>query len=240
MGPDARARVTNLIISTVNPRPGFEVQPCGTDNAGNMVAVIRVEDGTNPPYEYERTGDYQIPIRVQDTTRQASLREIEDLLASLREIEDLLAKRRALQAGMDERIGLYLRDSDFPGLTASQRILIVPHSTLRLRLDGAFERGFIEIVGVAGRTRPHAVSRKGAFSLLKSDHRTIGIWKRWRDGFCDEPIAPRIPWRIRGGLDRRPSGIHEGGGTSVCSARLCRLFCSAALLFCCTRSAPAR
>jgi hypothetical protein len=166
LGPDARARITGLIVSTVNPRPRFEVQPYGTDSAGNMVAVVRVEDGTNPPYEYERTGDYQIPVRVQDTTRQASLREI----------EDLLAKRSALRVGVDERIGLYLRDSDSPGLTASQRMLIVPHSTLRVRLDGAFERRFVEIVGTAGRTNRHSISRKGAYSLLRSDHRTLGIW----------------------------------------------------------------
>lgn len=166
LGSDARARVTNLIASTVNPRPRFEVQPYGTNNVGKMVAVVRVEDGTNPPYEYERTGHCQIPIRVQDTTRQASLREI----------EDLLAKRRVLQAGVDERMGQYLRDSDGPATIASQRMLIVPHSAIRLRLDNNFERRFVEILSRAGRASSLSTSRKGGFSRFRSDWGTFGIW----------------------------------------------------------------
>ncbi len=166
LGPDARARVTNLIVSTVNPRPRFEVQPYGTDGAGNMVAVIRVEDGTNPPYEYERTGDYQIPIRVQDTTRQASLREI----------EDLLAKRNALRAGVEGLIGHYQRDSDLDAPPACQTLLIVPHSTLRLRFDSGFESGFVGRTGLSLPTGSHSLFRKGKFFKFTSKFRTFGIW----------------------------------------------------------------
>jgi predicted HTH transcriptional regulator len=171
LGSDARARITNLIVSTVNPRPRFEVQPYGTDNSGNMVAVVRVEDGTNPPYEFERTGSYQIPIRVQDTTRQASLREI----------EDLLAKRTVLQAGVDQQIALYLRDADAVAPGDSQRMLIVPHSALRLRLDSNFERGFVEMAG--GRARLPAIVRRGAFFKFTTN----------QHGFRSESIATRLP-----------------------------------------------
>src|SRR5438270_6926694 len=79
LGPDPTARIANMIITTVSPRPSYEIGIFPL-TASSAVALIRVDQGNYPPYEYTRSGDYKIPIRVLDTTRQASLREIEELL----------------------------------------------------------------------------------------------------------------------------------------------------------------
>ncbi len=81
LGSDARARITNKIVTTVSPRPEFDVEPYFLSGAhGNAIAVIRVSAGDYPPYEFSQSGDFSIPVRVQDTTRRASLREIEELI----------------------------------------------------------------------------------------------------------------------------------------------------------------
>src|SRR5205823_4748603 len=51
LGPDASARITAIISSSVNPRPKFQIALHGTATAGNSIVIIRVEEGENPPYQ---------------------------------------------------------------------------------------------------------------------------------------------------------------------------------------------
>lgn len=168
VGADARAGITNLITTTVNPRPPFEVESYGVGTSGNVVAVVRVKEGTYPPYEYERTGDYCIPVRVQDTTRQASLREI----------EDLLTKRQILQTGASRLIHQYQSDCHLDITPDLQLALIVPYAPLRLRLDSDFEASFLSIVRNGfKRIGSYVEFRKGSFYKIRFEHnRMVGIW----------------------------------------------------------------
>src|SRR5208283_3830193 len=78
VGSDPSARISNHVLSTVRPRPQFNI---GLVKASNgYIAIIRVSEGDYPPYEYEKGNTVRIPIRVNDTKRQASVRDIEMLM----------------------------------------------------------------------------------------------------------------------------------------------------------------
>jgi Putative DNA-binding domain len=144
-GGDIKARITGKIISQVTPRPEFSVGvaplPSQSDRA---VAVVRVVAGVWPPYEFNSSNTVRIPVRIQDTNRQAPLREIEQLIqrrASFSQSPDerlsAINESKPLNPafiGADEGTGPQSHSAQ-----AYQTWIIRPRSPLRLRLDRAFD-----------------------------------------------------------------------------------------------------
>src|ERR1700722_13996021 len=86
LGPDPSARISARILSTVRPRPLIDIGLVKV--AGGDIAIVRVKDGDYPPYEYEQGNTVRISIRVNDTKRQASVRDIEGLMERRRSTRD--------------------------------------------------------------------------------------------------------------------------------------------------------
>jgi hypothetical protein len=168
LGTDASARITATISSTVNPRPKFQIGQYVLPTSGKSVIVIRVEEGDILPYEYERTGDYEIPVRVHDITRQASLREIQDLLEKRR-----LLQSRASNLSQQYQSGIYIGNTP-----DTQQALLVPLSPLRFRIDSKFEKNFQEtlIRNFRNMGSPLQFRRGDFYKIEFSGGRTIGIW----------------------------------------------------------------
>src|SRR5260370_22705381 len=78
LGSDPSARISARILSTVRPRPKFDIGLVTV--ASGHIAIVRVKEGDYPPYEYEQGNTVRISIRVNDTKRQASVRDIEVLM----------------------------------------------------------------------------------------------------------------------------------------------------------------
>lgn len=95
-GGDSKARITDRVLSTVHPRPDFDVKPVPVGSSKSVI-VIRVREGNYPPYQYTQGSTVRIPVRIQDTNRQATVREI----------EDLLSKRTSFAKPMSERVSEY-------------------------------------------------------------------------------------------------------------------------------------
>lgn len=103
LGPDPRARLTDLILATVHPRPEFEIRPLKIANSSKPLAIIRVNESTFPPSEFTQGATTSIPVRIEDSTRQATLRQIEALL-----------KKRDLASTDSQQVAeKYLIASDF-------------------------------------------------------------------------------------------------------------------------------
>lgn len=103
LGDDPRARITDRILATVHPRPDFEIQPMKAADKAKSVAVIRVQEGTFPPYEHAQGATVGISVRIEDSSR----------LATLREIEALLKKRELAGRSAQQTVHQYLGVSDF-------------------------------------------------------------------------------------------------------------------------------
>jgi hypothetical protein len=184
-GGDVKARLTDRIVSTVNPRPDFEIHSVPSGTEAQFVAVIRVRQGTFPPYEYSQGATIRIPVRVQDTNRQATLREI----------EDLLKRREMLNRPPEELVGEYL-DSHFFFCTVGpeeggdrdgriQKVVILPRADLRLRLDSKVERGFEALIRSSfGRSR-ELTPKLRLGRCIQVEYRGSAchrIWRIWSTG----------------------------------------------------------
>lgn len=187
LGADAKARVTDAILATVHPRPPIDIGIADGRRKGGIIAVVRVSEGTYPPYEFQRGATIRIPVRVQDTNRQATLRDIEALLAKrqrlARSTADIVAPYKSgdLFCTFDSNLG------EFPE-TNFHRILIIPRVSLRFRQDTKFEREFEKLVLSCFRA-DHNLSRKfGRGSYFQTERRmsaaqrTHRIWRIWSDG----------------------------------------------------------
>jgi hypothetical protein len=167
LGSDPSARISNHILSTVRPRPQFDIGL--VEAADGYIAVVRVNEGEYPPYEYEKGNTVRISIRVNDTKRQASVRDIE-MLMGRRNVTTESAQRvtATLQPGT-----LYpYRIETLPGDATREvrdnrvhQILLAPHRPARWRLDSPFERKFERwIQGTFPNTRTFSANfRSGAF-----------------------------------------------------------------------------
>ena len=145
VGGDIKARIAGKILSQVTPRPEFSVGvaplPSPSDRA---VVVVRVVAGVWPPYEFSASNTVRIPVRIADTTRQATLREIEQLIqrrASYSQTTDerlsTVNETKPLNPafiGTDQGNG----PQSFPA-QAYQTWIVRPRVPLRLRLDRAFD-----------------------------------------------------------------------------------------------------
>lgn len=79
-GGDIKARILGKIVSQVSPRPEVDigvVRP--STGSTDSIVVVRVKEGTWPPYQAVIGDRVRIPLRLQDTNRQATVRDIEQL-----------------------------------------------------------------------------------------------------------------------------------------------------------------
>ena len=202
LGNDPRARLTDKILASVHPRPDFEIQPIATADPQKSLAVVRVAVGTYPPYESSRGGNPGIPVRIEDTTRQATLQEIEALLRSreltAKEPEQLLEQYMKASGffcsveGGGPQGGLLVRDPFF------HKMIVAPRGRARLRLDSAVERNFVKLLldvyrgeqnfirAKKGQACSEALSRYS--HVFQYEFRISGkapchrLWRVWTDG----------------------------------------------------------
>jgi hypothetical protein len=202
LGNDPRARLANMILASVHPRPDFEIQPIAVSDPQKSVAVIRVAEGTFPPYEFSQGATVGIPIRIEDTTRQATLQEIEGLL-----------RNRGLAAREPEQVvEQYLKASDFfcsveGGGPQGNRLvpdplflqlILAPRVPARRRLDLTFERELCALIwdvyrpeqnfvrAAGGQASEDGFKRRSLFQ--EYEFRISGrspchrVWRVWSDG----------------------------------------------------------
>lgn len=151
-GGDIKARLTSTLVSRVIPRPEFDlaVLPLPSDPS-RVVAIVRVREGQYPPYSWSKSGNRsRFPIRVEDTSRDATLRDL----------ETLFEKRTAFGESTESRVQSffttplfpqYQEDYESPQRTESgpkpfHTWSIRPRVPLRVRLDRAFHDLVTQIV----------------------------------------------------------------------------------------------
>lgn len=177
LGSDARARITNKIVTTVSPRPEFDVEPysLASGASGNAIAVIRVATGDYPPYEFAQSGDFSIPLRIQDTTRRASLREIEELIKT----------RDQLKSAAGQLVNSYLASEFLPKPPRRHQLVVVPLSPQHLRLDTASEVPFLQLLrSVFQRLGQTSERRGGTFYFVEFEKkRYASVWSSQALGF---------------------------------------------------------
>jgi hypothetical protein len=188
LGADARARIMDTILSTVQPRPLIEdIGLAKGRTAGGLIAVIRVREGNYPPYQFQRGATIRIPVRLQDTNRQATVREI----------EALFEKRMSQSRSPDEVVGPYTTPdlfctSDAPNgehrETDYHKVVLVPRSKVRIRQDSKFERAFEKLILSAFPADLRFSRKTGRGNYFQVERREQGherihrIWRSWADG----------------------------------------------------------
>ncbi|MCI0724732.1 MAG: putative DNA binding domain-containing protein [Acidobacteria bacterium] len=188
LGTDARAQITDRILATVNPRPHFDIGFALLPGTNKHVAVIRVYEGSYPPYEYKQGSTVRTPMRIQDTNRQATVRELEELFKkrtafgkSGSEVIRNLATADDLFCTYDNPSG-EVRENDYT------RIVAAPRVELRLRLDSRFERSFEKTVASSSPwDRQFSRNRRtGLYYQIErrssGAHRIHRIWRVWANG----------------------------------------------------------
>jgi hypothetical protein len=108
------------------------------------VVVVRVSLGIWPPYQFSMHDTVRIPVRIQDTTRQATLRDLEQLFerrnALARRPEERLKsirETRPLVPHFTENVG-GTGEKPEPA-SAYQNWIIRPRLPLQVRLDRTFD-----------------------------------------------------------------------------------------------------
>ena len=187
IGPDAKARITDRILSTVQPRPDFEIQTCPIPGGSLVLALVRIRTGNFPPYEFSQGAAIRIPVRIQDTNRSATVREI----------ESLFNRRKFLGTSREEVINRYLKAETFWPMIDSQtgkardpffhKVIVAPRVPLRIRLDSKTERGFENLIRKSFRTQKgfSGNQRFGGFfqtELRSEEGRRHKLWRLWNEG----------------------------------------------------------
>ena len=176
------ARITQKVLSTVQPRPPFDVTVVPSGKRDCAVILIRVYEGDHPPYEF--TKGPRISVRFQDTTRQATAREI----------ENLFAKRDRAKTSPEEIISEYLpakgsyyknRPDPCKYLPDPGQILfVVPRGELRIPIDAAVEHKFETEVRshFPDESKPESFRRGRFFLLVSGDALYRRTWEVWSSG----------------------------------------------------------
>lgn len=140
---DLKTRLTAQIVSLVTPRPDFEVAVVSLPNLPNqMVVLVRVREGSYPPYQYARQDRVRFRVRVQDTTRDASLRDLEALFqkrAALTESTTLFDTISEPPLFPQFLTGYDTRPEPLSKEMPYHVWSIRPRVTMRIRLDRAFD-----------------------------------------------------------------------------------------------------
>lgn len=151
-GGDVKAHLTAKLLSQITPRPDFDVGVVPLPAATNphipqgsirAVVVIRVREGIWPPYESSNGNHIRQPIRIQDSTRQATLRDLEQLF-SRRQLSSQNVEQQLQAFDVHPRNPSFvvIEDGTKQQTVAShayQTWLIRPRASLRVRLDRAFD-----------------------------------------------------------------------------------------------------
>jgi hypothetical protein len=143
-GGDIKARLTSTLVSRVIPRPEFDLAVIQLpSDPSRVVAIVRVREGQYPPYSFSKSGNRsRFPIRVEDTSRDATLRDL----------ETLFQKRTTFGESTESRIQSFFTTPLFPryqedyqraqkpedGPKPFHTWSIRPRAALRIRLDRAF------------------------------------------------------------------------------------------------------
>lgn len=148
-GGDVKARLIGKIMSQVTPRPDVDLGVARVSaHSTNAAAVVRVREGVFPPYQFSLGDKVRIPMRFQDTNRQAALRDI----------EQLFGKRASFTETPEDRTRKFLTTPLNPAFMADSKAdsgelgrgyhtwALRPRAPTRLRLDRTFDRTFGELI----------------------------------------------------------------------------------------------
>ena len=181
--PDAKADLTNRILSTVHPRPHFDIAILSMSDQ-RYVALIRVREGNFPPYEYSQGSTVKISVREQDTNRQATLGQI----------ESLLGKRDSFGQPRFDTLSKYFETIPSEVLIfgelghwkkgARQQAICVANVPLRIVIDAGFERAFEGLISTYSPTdRAYWKEfRRGGFYMIFHRRDQLRIWEAWSEG----------------------------------------------------------
>jgi hypothetical protein len=142
-GGDVKARIAGKIVSQVTPRPEFSVGVAPLSGHQRVVVVVRVPAGIWPPYEFTSSNTIRIPVRIQDTNRQATLREIEHLIERRSTFSQSTEERLANFASRPLNPAFITDVGTGPQLHAAQAFhtwTVRPRLGMRARLDRAFDQ----------------------------------------------------------------------------------------------------
>jgi hypothetical protein len=144
-GGDVKARLAGKILSQVTPRPEISigVAPLPSQH-DRVVVVIRVAIGSWPPYEFSMSNAVRIPVRIQDTNRQATLREIEQLIQRRESFSQSAAERLITNIEIKPLNPAFIsadedRGTQSHSAQAYQTWIVRPRLPMRLRLDRGFD-----------------------------------------------------------------------------------------------------
>jgi hypothetical protein len=176
---DLETQIVAKILSTVRPTPEVKIGTVPLEN-GNVIVVIRVSEGSYPPYEYQQGSNTKISLRTHDARRSANVRDLEALF-----------KRRTEATRISEQdilnhinaTGFDCTNSNGIGELNFHRIVVVPRRNAKVRLDTAFEKEFARKISKHFRyERALDVSdRRGGYVQLQSKRNTFPEWHRlWR------------------------------------------------------------
>lgn len=144
-GGDIKSRITNMIVTTVYPRPHFSIsRPLDILNQQDIaVVVIRVEESRITPHMFIKANRNEIMTRINDN----------NFPAPLHEIENLFERRKSQGHPMSESIFQHFREDLFISsilddksttsrMNQHHRMYFIPFDTLYIRLDRNYERFF--------------------------------------------------------------------------------------------------
>jgi hypothetical protein len=144
-GGDVKARIAGKVLSQVTPRPEISigVAPLPSQH-DRVVVVVRVQPGAWPPYEFSMSNAVRIPVRIQDTNRQATVREIEQLIQRRASFAQSAAERLSTIIAIKPLIPSFIGSDEGTGpqsvpAQAYQTWIIRPRVSMRLRLDRGFD-----------------------------------------------------------------------------------------------------
>lgn len=173
-------RVVNIILNGVQPRPRFSVGVVALPQAPDkFVAVVRIEAGEDTPYMW--LGKNRISVRVEDSSRAASLEQVKDLVRSgsgpPQSAEELL------DAGdpyvlVRSPVGEH-RSGNF------HQLIWAPTHAFRVRLDRAAERQFRDFVAESfTKDRTEApgisISRTANYTDVDVRNQERDFHRKWR------------------------------------------------------------
>lgn len=143
-GGDIKSRITNMIVTTVYPRPYFSIsRPVEIpDQPDRAVVVIRVEESWTTPHMSIKANKNEIMIRVNDNNFPASLHEIESLFERRKSRVHQMTERISQQFIEDLFINSIIDESTTSRMNQHHRMHFNPSNILQFRLDRNSERLF--------------------------------------------------------------------------------------------------
>lgn len=181
---DVKSRLTGKILATVRPRPSFEIAVVPLDE-DRCLTILRVGVGLHPPYEFQQGDILRIPIRFQDTNRQATLFEIEALLqrrSPLIKVADKQLIDRYVNHNLTP-----IRRTDQGSMASGcfQRFCCIPRVPTKFRLDRANEDQFKSFIQSAFED-----SSLGQFREISRDYESITL--DWQSVITGETLQTRL------------------------------------------------